>query len=131
MNLVFAAFTNHCRIPQPQIRSFTNVTKCYSTTGWMLECIMIMNCLKKKEVLFICNRLLQIDLTMIKARIMKETDSTEIVPTSILEHSFYALGFPQVLLAHLCFYSLIYCPHPFCNLKWSAIQLTICSIIDK
>ena len=60
---------------------------------------------EKKEVLFISKRLLQIDLTIMGAFLMKEMDSTEIAPTSILEHSFYTSGFPQVLLAHLHFYS--------------------------
>ena len=41
---------------------------------------------EKREVLFTDNRLLQIDLTIMEAFITKNMDSTEIVPTFILEH---------------------------------------------
>ena len=48
------------------IRSIANVTKCYSTIGWMLDNIVIMKCRKKKEVLCIGNRLLAIDVTIME-----------------------------------------------------------------
>ena len=59
--------------------------------------------LKKKEVLFISNRLLQIDLTIMKVLVTKEMDNIETVPCFVLEHSFYASGFLQVYIyAFIC-----------------------------
>ena len=64
------------------------MTKHHTTTGRVLENIVIIKYLKKK-VLFIRNGLFKINLTIMEAFIMKEMDSTEIASTFVLEHSFY------------------------------------------
>ena len=42
------------------------MTKHHATAGWALENIVIMKHLNKKEVLFVGNRLLQTDLTIME-----------------------------------------------------------------
>ena len=53
------------------------MTKCHSTVRQVLENIVIVKCLKKKEVLFCGNRQLKIDLTIMEAFIMKEIDTSD------------------------------------------------------
>ena len=58
----------------------------------------------KIEVLFIGNRLLQINLTIMEAFITKEMDRTKIMPNFILEHIFMLWASHRLKPAHLHFY---------------------------
>ena len=64
------------------IRHSANVTKHHATAGQAFESNVIVKRLKKKKVLFIGNRLLQIDLTIMEAFITKEIRTY--VPVSTL-----------------------------------------------
>ena len=79
------------------------MTKRHTTAGYLLENIVIMKCLKKKDVQCIGNRLLQIDLIIMETFIAKEMDSTEIEPTFIFQECFTLWAFRKRKLAHLPF----------------------------
>ena len=80
------------------------MTKHHTTTGWVLKDIVIMKRLKKKEVLFIGNRVLQIDLTIMETFITKEIDSTKGSASFRLGTLFMLLAPHKLKLAHLHFH---------------------------